>query len=104
MTATGPKDYVERERNYGISVIVPFIKTATQHSVEIGCRWQDISNLTTLYPSYSPQPAQGVLASGKLAYIYNSARRYDFSISPEQGRTIELGYERFDSLLAAILI
>jgi hypothetical protein len=100
-TPTEMKDYVERERNYGISVIVPLIKTATQHSVEIGYRWKDISNLTTLSPSFSPQPAQGVLASGRLSYIYNSARRYDFSISPEQGRTIQLGYERFDKSLGS---
>ena len=100
-TPMGSKDYVERDRSYGISVIVPLIKTATQHSVEIGYWWKDISNLTTLSPLYSPQPAQGVLASGRLAYIFNSARRYDFSISPEQGRTIELGYERFDKSLGS---
>jgi hypothetical protein len=101
LTPTGPKDYVEREMNHGVSVIVPLIKTATQRSVEIGYLWKDISNLTTLSPSYSPQPAQGVLASSRLAYTYNSARRYDFSISPEQGRTIELGYGRFDKSLGS---
>jgi Tol biopolymer transport system component len=98
------KTYVERDKGYGLSVIVPLIKTATQHSVDIGYRWKEISSLTKLppWPGYAgPEPAEGVLASGRLSYLYNSAHRYDFSISPEDGRTIELGYERFDKSLGS---
>jgi Tol biopolymer transport system component len=96
--------YVERDKSYGLSVIIPLIKTETQHSLDIGYRWKEISPLTKLppWPGYAgPEPAEGVLASGRFSYIYNSARRYDFSISPEDGRTIELGYERFDKSLGS---
>jgi Tol biopolymer transport system component len=95
----GTKDYVERQQTYGLELIAPLIKTQTQHIVAIGYQWKEISALTKLppWPGYSgPIPAEGVLASGKLGYLFNSSRKYNFSISPEQGRTVELGYERLD--------
>jgi outer membrane protein insertion porin family len=36
-----------------------------------------------------------------LSYRYNNARRYAFSISPEDGRTIEVGTQRFDEALGS---
>jgi hypothetical protein len=101
---TGSRDYVEGQKTYGLEISVPLIKTQTQHIVTVGYQWKEISALSKLppWPGYSgPIPAEGVLASGKLSYLYNSARRYDFSISPEQGRTIELGYERPDKSLGS---
>ena len=100
----GIKDYVERQKTYGLELIAPLIKNQTQHMVTLGYQWKEISALTKMppWPGYSgPVPAEGVLASGRLGYIYNSSRRYNFSISPEQGRTIELGYERLDKSLGS---
>jgi Tol biopolymer transport system component len=102
--ARGIKDYVERDRTFGVSLILPLLKIASQHELTIGYRWKDISNLTDLppWPGYGgPLPAQGDLVSGRLSYLYNSARRYAFSISPEQGRTFEVGAERFDRSLGS---
>jgi len=102
--AQGIKDYVERQKTYGLELIVPLIKNQTQHAVAIGYQWKEMSALTKMppWPGYSgPVPAEGVLASGKLTYLYNSSRRYNFSISPEKGRTIELGYERPDKSLGS---
>ena len=100
---TGIRDYVERDKTYGVSLIVPLIRTQTQHIATLGYRWREVSSLTKLasFPtaSYTPHPAEGVLGSGRLSYLYNNARQYDFSISPEDGQTIELGYERFDKTL-----
>ena len=50
-----------------------------------------------------PLPFEGVLASGRASYLFNNAQRYSFSISPEDGRTIELGYERFDTSIGSDL-
>jgi len=36
-----------------------------------------------------------------MSYKFNSAQQYGFSISPEHGRTIELGYERLDPSLGS---
>ena len=102
--ALGTKDYVERQKTYGLELIAPLIKNQTQHMVTLGYQWKEISALTKMppWPGYSgPVPAEGVLASGRLGYIFNSSRRYNFSISPEQGRTIELGYERLDKSLGS---
>jgi outer membrane protein assembly factor BamA len=100
----GTKDYVERDKTIGASVIVPLLKNASQHELIIGYQRKEISNLTDLppWPGYSGQfPATGDLASGRVSYLYNSARRYAFSISPEQGRTFELGAQRFDRSLGS---
>ncbi len=100
---TGTRDYTERNRSYGISFIAPLIKTQTQHIVTLGYRWSEVSSLMKLAslpsPTYTPHPAEGVLGSGRLSYRYNNARQYAFSISPEDGQTVELGYERFSKSL-----
>jgi outer membrane protein insertion porin family len=44
-----------------------------------------------------------VLSSGRISYLFNSARQYGFSISPEEGRTLAAGYERFDHSLGSDL-
>lgn len=88
-------DYVERSKSYGIDMIVPLIRTQKQHAVSLGYHYKDVSGLTKLDPLDVTLPFEGVLASGRISYIFNNARRYGFSISPEQGRTIELGYERY---------
>ncbi len=105
-TASGSQGLCRtRSRTYGVSLIVPLIKTQTQHIVSLGYQWQEVSALTEALPSLAlvgrtaPHPAEGVLARDRLSYLYNNAQRYDFSISPEDGRTIELGYERFDKSL-----
>ncbi len=100
----GVKDYVERDRSLGASLIIPLLKNATQHELTVGYQRKDVSALSDLppWPGYAgPAPAEGDLISGRLLYRYNSARRYALSISPEEGRTIELGTERFDKSLGS---
>jgi len=100
----GERDYVERDRTFGVSLIVPLLKYASQHELTVGYRWKEVSQLTDLppWPGYAgPLPVEGYLASGRLFYQYNNAKRYDFSISPEEGRTIALGTERFDQSLGS---
>jgi Tol biopolymer transport system component len=105
--ALGEKDYVERQKTYGLDMIVPLIKAQKQHALSIGYQWREISRLSEIsaekpWPLYDgPIPLEGVLASGRASYIFNTSRRYGFSISPEQGRTIELGYERLDRSLGS---
>ncbi|HSQ78150.1 MAG TPA: BamA/TamA family outer membrane protein [Nitrospirota bacterium] len=104
------KDYVERQKKYGLELIVPLLKTQTQHTVTIGYQWKDLSALSEVIPLLKPWvgyqgpvPFEGVLASGRVSYSINNAKRYNFSISPEEGRTIELGYERFDTSIGSDL-
>ena len=46
-------------------------------------------------------PPREISVSGRLVYLFNSSRHYSYSISPEQGRTLELGAERFDRSLGS---
>ena len=102
--ARGERDYVERDKTFGVALIVPFLKNASQHELTVGYRRKELSRLTDLppWPGYTdPLPAEGDLVSGRLVYLFNSSRQYAYSISPEQGRTLELGAERFDRALGS---
>jgi Tol biopolymer transport system component len=100
----GVRDYVERDKTFGLALIVPILKNADQQSLTIGYRRKELSHLTDLppWPGYTvPLPAEGDLVSGRLSYLFNSSRQYAYSISPEQGRTLEFGAERFDKSLGS---
>ncbi len=102
--ATGTKDYVERSKKIDASLIFPLLKFERQQAIIVGYRRNEVSALTSLppWPGYGgPVPSQGELSSGRLIYKFNSAKEYGFSISPEQGRTVELGFEQFDKALGS---
>lgn len=96
---TGSRDYVQRERTIDASLVFPLFKFQRQHELIIGYRRKEVSALTQLPPG--PGPAQGDLVSGRANYLFNNAHQYGFSISPEDGRTVELGYERLDRSLGS---
>jgi hypothetical protein len=98
------KDYVQRERTIDASLVFPLLKIQRQHALAVGLRQKEVSALTPLPPwsAYSgPVPAEGSLTSGRVMYLFNNARRYGFSISPEDGRTIEVGYMQYDKALGS---
>jgi hypothetical protein len=100
----GTADYVQRERTIDVAFVFPLLKNLSQHSLTVGYRRKEASALTPLppWPGYSgPVPAQGIFASGRVSYLFNNAHQYDFSISPEGGRTVEIGYENFDKSLGS---
>jgi len=108
--ATASADYVERQRILGAQMIVDLVKTAVQQSLSLGFWRKDLSHRTDLakLPGFGPRPAEGdllegVLGSARFGYQINTARRYDFSISPEQGSRVALGCERFDRFLGSDL-
>ncbi|HAK60503.1 MAG TPA: hypothetical protein DCO77_08995, partial [Nitrospiraceae bacterium] len=101
------KNYEEKQKTLSGSIIVPLLRTSRQHFLTLGYRWRELEQLTDttgysiVIDTVSYPPAEGILASGWVSYLFNSARRYSFSISPEQGRTIQLGYERLDTSLGS---
>jgi len=91
------KNYVERARVFDVSMTLPLLELDQQHELTFGYRRTIIGGLTQVPPwaGYDGvTPAQGVLASGRASYFYNNAKKYGYSISPENGRSIELGHER----------
>ncbi|MHB8844795.1 MAG: TolB family protein [Nitrospirota bacterium] len=100
----GKKDYVERYRYAGGGVVIPVLRNAWQQWFIVEYEYKRISALTDLppWPGYAGLlPAQGSLASGRVSWLWNSTRKYPFSISPEDGRMLEFGYERFDGSLGS---
>ncbi|HTF99210.1 MAG TPA: hypothetical protein VK654_01325 [Nitrospirota bacterium] len=101
---SGTHDYTQREKTVDLSAIIPLLKVDKQHVLTVGYRRTNISDLTHMppWPGYSGViPAQGLLASGRAVYEFNNAKQYSFSISPEGGRTIALGYEEFSKPLGS---
>lgn len=90
-----PQNYVERSRMLDASLTFPLLELDRQHELILGYRRKALSGLTEA-PSggYVVNPAQGRLASGRVDYLFNNAKKYGYSISPEDGRNIELGYEQ----------
>jgi len=92
-------DYAERSRMFDVSMTFPLLKLDRQHALSFGYRRNSVSGLTPMPPwgGYDGAiPAQGRLASGRVDYLFNNSQKYGYSISPEDGRTIELGYEQLD--------
>lgn len=90
-------DYVERSRMLEASLSFPVLELDRQHLFSIGYQRKNVSGLSQVPPwgGYDgATPAQGKLASGRVGYLFNNARKYGYSISPEDGRSIELGYEQ----------
>lgn len=91
-------NYIERARVLDAALVFPLTELDQQHELGIGYRRKTMTGLSQVPPwaGYDGAiPAQGVLASGRVSYFFNNAEKYGYSISPENGRSIELGYERF---------
>lgn len=91
------ENYVERSRMIDVSLIFPLLELDRQHEIGLGYRRKILGRLSRLppWPGYNGvSPSQGVLASGRVSYFFNNAEKFGYSISPENGRSIELGYER----------
>ena len=96
---TNVQDYIERSKMLNVSLTFESDKLDQQHALSVGYSRKSMSSLTQLPPwsGYDDAlPAQGVLASARVSYLFNNAQRYGYSISPEDGRNIELGYQQGD--------
>ncbi len=97
-------DYVERSRRLDAALVFPLHKIDWQQDLTFGLQRKSVSNLTPVPPwsGYDGTiPAQGIQASGRLSYLFNNAKTYGYSISPEDGRNIEFGYEQLDKKLGS---
>jgi len=97
-------DYVERSRLLDVSLTFPLLKLDSQHALSVGYQRNIVSGLTQLppWPGYDGViPAQGRLASGWVDYLFNNAKKYGYSISPEGGRSMELGYAQFSNKIGS---
>ena len=97
-------DYVERSKALSATVTFKMLKLDQQHALTAGYHRQNFSSLSPLPPWFAydgAMPAQGVLVSARLSYLFNNAKIYGYSISPEQGRSVELGYQQADKSIGS---
>lgn len=93
--ALADDDYIERSRMFDAALAFPLFELDSQHLLTFGYRNMTVSGLSPMPAGYvGAAPAQGKLVTGRTSYYYNNAERYGYSISPEDGRSIELGYEQ----------
>lgn len=98
------EDYVERSRKINLSLTFETLKLDQQHALTVGYDRQHFSSLSTLPPWFAydgTTPAQGVLAGTRLSYLFNNAKMYGYSISPEDGRSVELGYQHAEESIGS---
>jgi Tol biopolymer transport system component len=96
--------YVERTRLLEVALEFPLLTLDKQQSLTVGYQRDSVSRLIPIPPwtGYDGAvPAQGILASGRLSYQFLNAKKYGYSISPENGRLVELSYERLDKILGS---
>lgn len=97
-------DYVERARMLDAALTFPWLEHDQQHALTLGYQRKNIAALSQLPPwsSYDGAiPAQGVLAAGRVSYVFNNAEKFGYSISPEHGRNIAIGYEQLDKKIGS---
>jgi hypothetical protein len=97
-------DYTERDRALGVDVTYPLLSFSAQHHLTLGYRFRQLSALSDAPPwtGYGgAAPLEGDLGSARLSWQFNGAHRYPYSISPEDGRSVELGVERFAAALGS---
>lgn len=93
-------DYWERRQRLDLDMAFSRIAFQTQQSVTFGYRAERFSGLTDIPTGFVP-PDEGTLSGLRLAWQFNTAKEYGFSISREDGRRLLASYERFDHRLGS---
>lgn len=94
------RDYRERRLRVDLDVTVSRLLIDETHAFTLGYRGERFSGLTDL-PSALPSPPEGNVSGLRFAWRWGTAKEYRFSISPEEGRRVVAGYERFDRSLGS---
>ena len=102
--ARGSADYSERVRTVGADVSLAFPGFDSSQAVAIGYRYRELSGLTPLppWPGYDgPLPATGPLGSTRLAWFFSNAHSQPLSISPADGRRVDIQLEHYQEGLGS---
>jgi outer membrane protein assembly factor BamA len=95
--ARGSADYTERRRSVGAFVSLEFPGFDASQAITGGYLYRELSGLTAVppWPGYDGvQPATGAFGSAYLSWSFSNAHRQPLSISPTEGRRVEVLLER----------
>ena len=92
--------YWERQQRLDLDATILQNLFQRAQSVTFGYQLQRLSSLTDI-PAGTTAPEEGYLSGLRLVWQWDTAHEYGFSISPEDGRRLLAGYERFDHRLGS---
>jgi Tol biopolymer transport system component len=87
--------YWERQQRLDLDMTLLRTLFQTGQSVTFGYQLERLSGLADI-PIDAVPPDEGYLSGLRLVWRLDTAHEYGFSISPEDGRRLQAGYERFD--------
>ncbi|MBI3393066.1 MAG: PD40 domain-containing protein [Nitrospirae bacterium] len=91
-------NYWERQRRQTAGLFVPFYRIPYQHGISLSYNRLNMTRLSD--PGAAAEaPREGVQAGIKTSWVLDTSNKYRKSISPEDGRRIEVGYEWIDKSL-----
>jgi len=96
--AHGIADYTERVRSIGADIGLDFPGFESSQAITVGYRYRELSALTPQppWPDYDgTSPATGQLGSLRLAWSFANAQRQPLSISPADGRRVDIFLEHY---------
>lgn len=98
---TGSHVLWERDREAALDMFWPVNRVRWQLRPFVGASDLDIQPITglpayILDPRVNPDPGRGTLASLRTGLVWNDAREFGLSVSPEDGRVVRLLGEAFD--------
>jgi Tol biopolymer transport system component len=86
-------EYWERRRRLDADIVLPIFKTRWTQALSVGYRRERLSNLS-LTPFGAQAPAVGTLGGIRVAWQYDNAHEFGYSISPEDGRRLVATFQR----------
>jgi hypothetical protein len=86
-------EYWERRQRLDADVVLPIFKTRWTQALSVGYRRDRLSDLS-LTPFGTQPPAVGTLGGIRVAWRYNHADEFGYSISPEGGRRLVATFQR----------
>ncbi|MEK6815042.1 MAG: BamA/TamA family outer membrane protein [Nitrospirota bacterium] len=90
--------YWERQRRQTAGLFVPFYRIPYQHGISLSYNRLRMTRLSD--PGAAVEvPREGVQAGIRTAWVLDTSNKYRRSISPVDGRKIEIGYEWIDRSL-----
>jgi hypothetical protein len=93
-------DYWERKQRVSADITLPVWKFRWAQQLSLGYQREQISSVSTI-PGGFQVPQEGVLGGIRIAWGYNNAKQYGYSIGGEDGRRLRVSYERMDEGLGS---
>ncbi|MFC2076041.1 hypothetical protein ACFLT7_03055 [candidate division KSB1 bacterium] len=89
LNGSGGGYYYQRRRSAEYEMLLPLRRYRTWTALVLRFRAESLDGIGKFdYPDYRP-PEDGLLMGPEVGFVYSSARKFGFSVSPEEGFTLQ---------------